>query len=53
MIIVRTPTRASFCGGGSDLPVFYKKHGGAVLSAGLNRYIYIDSSLFLPGQACL
>jgi len=42
MIIVRTPTRVSFCGGGSDLPVFYKKHGGIVLSAGLNRYIYLS-----------
>lgn len=42
MIIVRTPTRVSFCGGGSDLPVFYKKHGGAVLSAGLSRYIYLS-----------
>jgi len=42
VIIVRTPTRASFCGGGSDLPVFYKKHGGAVLSAGLNRYVYLS-----------
>jgi len=42
MIIVRTPTRVSFCGGGSDLPVFYKKHAGAVISAGLNRYIYLS-----------
>ena len=42
MIIVRTPTRVSFCGGGSDLPVFYKKYGGSVLSAGLNRYIYLS-----------
>jgi D-glycero-alpha-D-manno-heptose-7-phosphate kinase len=42
MIIVRTPTRVSFCGGGSDLPSFYKKHGGAVLSAGLNRYLYLS-----------
>lgn len=42
MIIVKTPTRVSFCGGGSDLPVFYQKHGGSVLSAGLNRYIYIS-----------
>lgn len=41
MIIVKTPTRVSFCGGGSDLPVFYRKHG-AVLSAGLSRYIYIS-----------
>jgi D-glycero-alpha-D-manno-heptose-7-phosphate kinase len=41
----------SFCGGGSDLPVFYKKHGGAVLSAGLNRYIYLSiHPYFYPGS---
>jgi D-glycero-alpha-D-manno-heptose-7-phosphate kinase len=32
----------SFSGGGSDLPAFYRKHGGMVLSAGLNRYIYLS-----------
>jgi D-glycero-alpha-D-manno-heptose-7-phosphate kinase len=42
MIIVKTPMRVSFCGGGSDLPVFYEKHGGAVLSAGLSRYVYLS-----------
>ena len=42
MIIVRTPTRVSFCGGGSDLPAFYAKHGGAVISSGLSRYIYLS-----------
>jgi D-glycero-alpha-D-manno-heptose-7-phosphate kinase len=42
MIIVKTPMRVSFCGGGSDLPAFYEKHGGAVLSAGLSRYIYLS-----------
>ena len=42
MIIVRTPTRVSFCGGGSDLPVFYQKHGGIVLSTGLSRYVYLS-----------
>ena len=42
MIIIRTPTRVSFCGGGSDLPIFYKKHGGSVLSAGLSRYVYLS-----------
>jgi D-glycero-alpha-D-manno-heptose-7-phosphate kinase len=43
MIIVKTPMRVSFCGGGSDLPAFYEKHGGAVLSAGLSRYVYISA----------
>jgi len=42
MIIVKTPTRVSFCGGGSDLPAFYEKHGGSVISAGLSRYIYLS-----------
>ena len=42
MIIVRAPTRVSFCGGGSDLPAFYGKHSGAVLSTGLNRYVYLS-----------
>jgi D-glycero-alpha-D-manno-heptose-7-phosphate kinase len=42
MIIVKTPMRVSFCGGGSDLPAFYEKHGGAVLSAGLSRYVYLS-----------
>ncbi len=41
MIITKTPFRISFCGGGSDLPVFYEKHGGCVLSAGINKYMYI------------
>lgn len=41
MIISRTPLRISFVGGGSDLPVHYRRHGGAVLSAAIARYVYI------------
>ena len=41
MIITRTPFRVSFCGGGSDIPKFYKKNGGCVLSTGINKYMYI------------
>ena len=32
----------SFVGGGSDLPSYYKKQGGAVLSAAINKYIYVS-----------
>jgi D-glycero-alpha-D-manno-heptose-7-phosphate kinase len=32
----------SFVGGGSDLPSFYMKHGGAVLSTTIDKYIYIN-----------
>jgi D-glycero-alpha-D-manno-heptose-7-phosphate kinase len=42
MIISRTPFRISLCGGGSDLPAFYQKHGGCVLSTTINKYMYIS-----------
>lgn len=42
MIITRTPFRVSFCGGGSDLPAFYEKHGGCVLSTGIDKYMYLS-----------
>lgn len=42
MIISRTPFRVSFSGGGSDLPSFYKKHGGCVLSTAIDKYMYIS-----------
>ena len=42
MIISRTPLRVSFCGGGSDLPAFYREHGGAVLSMSIKRYVYLS-----------
>jgi D-glycero-alpha-D-manno-heptose-7-phosphate kinase len=41
MIITRTPFRISFAGGGSDLESFYSKHEGCVLSAAINKYMYI------------
>ncbi len=41
MIISRTPLRMSFVGGGSDLPDFYRKHGGAVLSTAIDKYVYV------------
>lgn len=41
MIITRTPFRISFFGGGTDLPDFYRKHGGEVLSATIDKYLYI------------
>jgi D-glycero-alpha-D-manno-heptose-7-phosphate kinase len=41
MIIARTPLRMSFVGGGSDLPIFYKEFGGAVVSTAINKYVYV------------
>ena len=42
MIISRTPFRISFVGGGSDLPAFYSRCKGAVLSTTINKYMYIS-----------
>ncbi len=42
MIISRTPFRISFVGGGSDLPAFYRKSRGTVLSTTINKYMYIS-----------
>jgi len=47
MIIVRTPFRISFFGGGTDYPIWYKENGGLVLSVTINKYCYI-SCRYLP-----
>lgn len=41
MIISRAPFRVSFCGGGSDIPSFYEKYGGCVISTTIRKYCYI------------
>ena len=41
MIITRTPYRISFFGGGTDYTTWYEEHGGAVLTATINKYCYI------------
>jgi D-glycero-alpha-D-manno-heptose-7-phosphate kinase len=49
VIIVRSPLRISLGGGGTDLPSYYRKHGGFVLSAAITRYVYITiSEAFWP-----
>ncbi len=40
MIGVRTPFRISFAGGGTDLPIFFKKNGGKVISSSIDKYMY-------------
>lgn len=40
MIITQTPLRISFLGGNTDFPDFYLKHGGAVLTTAIDKYIY-------------
>jgi D-glycero-alpha-D-manno-heptose-7-phosphate kinase len=42
MIITRSPLRISLGGGGTDLPSYYRKHGGFVIAAAIDKYIYIN-----------
>ncbi len=39
--MARTPFRVSFVGGGTDIAEFYKREPGAVISTGINKYVYI------------
>ncbi len=48
MIISRTPFRLSFFGGGTDYPAWYRKHGGAVLAATIDKYCYITARYLPP-----
>ena len=41
MIITKTPFRMSFFGGGTDMPCFFEKHRGAVLSTSFDKYVYV------------
>jgi len=41
MIITQTPLRIGLLGGGTDLPSYYRQHGGRVLNAAIDKYIYV------------
>ncbi|MBI3273330.1 MAG: galactokinase [Planctomycetes bacterium] len=41
MIVTRTPFRVTLGGGGTDLPSFYEKHGGYLVSMGIDKYMYV------------
>ncbi|WP_283127998.1 kinase [Allofournierella massiliensis] len=42
MIITKTPFRMSFFGGGTDMPAFFNKHGGSVISTTFDKYCYVN-----------
>lgn len=41
MIIIQTPLRISFFGGGTDFPAYYLEHGGCVLTSAIDKYIFV------------
>jgi D-glycero-alpha-D-manno-heptose-7-phosphate kinase len=41
LIIVQTPLRVSFFGGGTDFPSFFREEGGCVLTSAIDKYIFV------------
>jgi D-glycero-alpha-D-manno-heptose-7-phosphate kinase len=42
VIITRSPLRVSLGGGGTDLPSYYEEHGGFLIAAAIDKYVYIN-----------
>mgnify|MGYP001301867899 CR=1 FL=1 len=50
MIIARSPLRISLGGGGTDLPSYYREHGGFLIAAAIDKYVYVTVMRpFTPG----
>ena len=50
MIIVRSPLRITLGGGGTDLPSYFRDHGGFLVAAAIDKYVYITlHKTFQPG----
>ena len=50
MLITRSPLRISLGGGGTDLPSYYQDHGGFLISAAIDKYVWVTMSRpFVPG----
>jgi len=42
MVLTRSPLRISLGGGGTDLPSYYRKHGGFLISAAIDKYVFVS-----------
>jgi D-glycero-alpha-D-manno-heptose-7-phosphate kinase len=50
MLITRSPLRISLGGGGTDLPSYYQDHGGFLIAAAIDKYVWVTMSRpFVPG----
>ena len=50
LIITRTPLRITLGGGGTDLPSYYRRFGGSLIAAAINKYIFVSlNRTFTPG----
>jgi len=44
MILTSSPLRVPLGGGGTDLPSYYEQHGGFLISAAIDKHVYINGS---------
>ncbi len=51
MILVRSPLRISLGGGGTDLPSYYRDYEGFLISAAIDKYVYV--SVMRPFTECI
>ena len=50
MVLTRSPLRISLGGGGTDLPSYYRAHGGFLISAAIDKYVFVSVIRpFTPG----
>ena len=50
MIITRSPLRVTLGGGGTDLPSYYRRHGGFLIAAAIDKHVYVTLTRpFTPG----
>jgi len=50
MVLTRSPLRISLGGGGTDLPSYYREHGGYLISAAIDKYVFVSVIRpFTPG----
>jgi len=43
MILTRSPLRITLGGGGTDLPSYYRQHGGFLIAAAIDKYVYVTA----------
>ncbi len=51
MLVARAPVRISLAGGGTDLPAYYERYGGVVVSTTIDKFVYVHVSPNGPGNA--
>jgi D-glycero-alpha-D-manno-heptose-7-phosphate kinase len=50
VIITRSPLRITLGGGGTDLPSYYREHGGFLIAAAIDKYVFVTAMRpFVPG----